>query len=132
MKKELTELVIKQIPSNETISEQLESSIDEVEVDQDEQVTNEPIKNDMVEKTIEKLLSKENEEQSTKTEVFPKKCNLCCDELNDKSAMINHIRNKHIVRSIKKTESSRPKFEIIRQRPSKCLNVIREDTSNSH
>ena len=132
LKKELTELGIKQIPSNETISEQPESSIDEVEVDQDEQATNEPIKNDAVEKTIEKLLSKENEEQSTKTEVFPKKCNLCCDELNDKSAMINHIRNKHIVRSIKKPESSTPKFEIIRQKPSKCLNVIREETSNSH
>ena len=87
-----------------------------------------PIINDVIAKTIEKVLEKNFSENSNDNcDVFPKKCSLCSEILSDKLLMIEHIRNMHMLKTRKITEKPKPKFEIIRQKTSKCLDIVREE-----
>ena len=131
LKQELKELGVKEVVKDGKDSDVSRSNMDyeDTTSDSTETENERTVEFDEVAKTIEKVLDKEGKMEQMKDEVFPKKCNLCCEEFSDKLTMIEHIRNKHISKSSRKSESTKPRFEIIRQQPSKCLEIIREETS---
>ena len=131
LKMELKELGVKGLYEKESDSDISSSGVEEeVEEEKTERVQEKPIECEVIVKTAEEISDEdESDEADEKEEVFPKKCNLCCENFNDKQSMIEHIRNKHIVKSNKNSEGTKPKFEIIRQKPSKCLDVILEETA---
>ena len=132
LKKELKELRSQTVveEDNECNASNHAASEEEIEVKEELSKKEKPLECDLVLKTIEKILGKEGEDTRKNTcDIFPKKCNLCCDIFDDKFSMIDHIRNKHILKSCKATESTKRKFEIIRQKPSKCLEIINEENS---
>ena len=130
LKKELKELGVKGIYQEENDSDISSSAVEEkIEGEKIERVRENPIECEVVVKTTNEFSDEDEVTEAHAKEVFPKKCNLCCEEKNDKLSMIEHIRNKHILKSSDKSESTKPKFEIIRQKPSKCLDIIREEAA---
>lgn len=131
LKMELKELGVKGVYEKESDSDNSSSAVEEkVEEEKIERVKERPIECEVIVNTAEEISDEDESDEAGQTEeVFPKKCNLCCENFNDKKSMIEHIRNKHIVKSSKTPEGIKPKFEIIRQKPSKCLDVILEETA---
>ena len=131
LKMELKELGVKGLYEKESDSDTSSSAVEEkVEEEKIERVQERPIECEVIVKSAEEISDEDESDEACETEeVFPKKCNLCCKNFNDKQSMIEHIRNKHIVKSSKTSKGIKPKFEIIRQKPSKCLDVILEETA---
>ena len=134
LKNELKELGVQQTVETEKESDASNFAYNDknltektlTDINEEEKET--PVISDVIAKTIEKVLDR-SENSNQKEEVFPKKCNLCCEVLKDKLIMIDHIRKMHMLKTGKKLDASKPKFEVIRQKPSKCLKIIREETS---
>ena len=114
------------------LSNKLTKDIEEVN-DETEEVKDKSVVNDVIAKTIANVLDRNNSDNSNqKDDVFPKKCNLCTEIITEKSLMIDHIRLMHLLKTRKNSATSKPKFEVIRQKPSKCLKIIREEISKSN
>ena len=127
LKNELKELGVEHL--NVDRSNKVTKDIEEVN-DETEEVKDKSVVNDVIAKTIANVLDRNNSDNSNqKDDVFPKKCNLCTEIITEKSLMIDHIRLMHLLKTRKNSAISKPKFEVIRQKPSKCLKIIREETS---
>ena len=129
MKKELQELGVKE-DKEESDTDNSNSNIesDATRTNQEQCVKLKPLECEVIVRSVERESGDEGKEEVGEREIFPKKCGICGEEFSDKLAIVEHIRNNHITKTYTKSESTKPKFEIIRQKTSKCLDIIREET----